>query len=186
MEQKANDVFQRYTQLYFDMGAITSVYFFDTEYEGFGAAFLVKKQILGEKGIKEGSWDSIHVVRVGLEQKKARYRVTSTVFLKMISHNPAYGDLEIAGNLSKHKEDQAQMDAKSGDEFHIENIGRLIEANETEIRTDMDSIYINKTKQIINTGRLKEEYMTKDEKLNFQSELAKAVSLVKKDEKVLN
>jgi len=59
------------------------------------------------------------------------------------------------------------MDARSGDEFHIGNIGRLIEDNETAIRTDMDSIYINKTKQIINTGRLKEEYMTKDEKLNF-------------------
>jgi hypothetical protein len=68
------------------------------------------------------------------------------------------------------------MDAKSGDEFHISNIGRLIESNETEIRTDMDSIYINKTKQIINTGRLREEYMTKEEKLNFQSELANAVS----------
>ena len=59
------------------------------------------------------------------------------------------------------------MDSKSGDEFHIANIGRLIEENETQLRTDMDSIYINKTKQIVNTGRLKEEYMTKDEKLNF-------------------
>jgi hypothetical protein len=38
---------------------------------------------------------------VSLEQKKARYRVTSTVFLKMISTNPVYGDLEIAGTLSK-------------------------------------------------------------------------------------
>jgi hypothetical protein len=35
----------------------------------------------------------------------------------------------------------------------------------------MDSIYINKTKHIINTGRLREEYMTADEKLNFQREL---------------
>lgn len=57
--------------------------------------------IEGEKGIKEGSWDSIHVVRVAFEQKKARYRVTSTVFLKMISTNEQYGDLEIAGNLTK-------------------------------------------------------------------------------------
>ena len=53
------------------------------------------------------------------------------------------------------------------DEFHIGNIGRLIEAVETEIRTEMDGIYINKTKQIVNTGRLREEYMTPDEKLNF-------------------
>lgn len=53
------------------------------------------------------------------------------------------------------------------DDFHLANIGRLIEANETEIRSEMDGIYINKTKQIINTGRLREEYMTRDEKLNF-------------------
>jgi F-actin capping protein, beta subunit len=78
------------------------------------------------------------------------------------------------------------MDAKSGDDFHIGNIGRMIEANETEIRTDMDSIYINKTKQIINTGRLREEYMTKEEKLNFQNELANAVGQMKKSEKVIN
>ena len=39
------------------------------------------------KGIKTGSWDSIHVVSVSLEEKKARYRVVSTVFLKMFSNN---------------------------------------------------------------------------------------------------
>jgi hypothetical protein len=54
------------------------------------------------KGIKEGSWDSIHVVSVSLEAKKARYRVTSTVFLKMHSNDlSSYGNLEIAGNLTR-------------------------------------------------------------------------------------
>lgn len=52
--------------LYFD-SAITSVYLFDTEFEGFGGCFLVKKLIEADKGIKEGSWDSIHVVSVSLE-----------------------------------------------------------------------------------------------------------------------
>lgn len=56
-------------------------------------------------------------------------------------------------------------------DFHIGNIGRLIEANESEMRQEMDSIYINKTKQIINNGRLKEDYMTGDEKLNFYKQL---------------
>jgi hypothetical protein len=78
------------------------------------------------------------------------------------------------------------MDAKSGEEFHIANIGKVIEANETEIRSEMDGIYINKTKQIINTGRLKEEYMTQDEKINFQNELANAVSQIKLNAKVIN
>ena len=100
----------------------------------------------------------------------------------MISSNPSsYGDLEIAGNVSRSKEETYTIDPRNfGDDFHIGNIGRLIEANETEIRTEMDSIYINKTKQIMNTGRLKEEYMTRDEKLNFQAELAAAVSGLKK------
>lgn len=62
------------------------------------------------------------------------------------------------------------FDAKQGALFHISQMGQLIEANETSMRTDMDGIYINKTKQIINTGRLREEYMTKEEKLNMQAE----------------
>lgn len=171
--------------MYFDQGqTLTSVYMFDTQNAGFGGCFLVKKQI-SSSTVKEGTWDSIHVVTVDLERQhdgKARYRVTSTVFLKMISTNPdSYGNLEIAGNLTRTREETYAIDVKnSGDEYHIGNIGRLIEANETEIRQEMDSIYINKTKQIVNTGRLKEEYMTRDEKLNFQAELAAAVSGLKK------
>jgi hypothetical protein len=75
------------------------------------------------------------------------------------------------------------MDTKSGDEFHLSNIGRLIEANESEIRNEMDGIYIGKTKGIINTGRLREEYMTVDEKLNFQKELQDAMNQMKIDAK---
>jgi capping protein (actin filament) muscle Z-line, beta len=187
LEQKFNDIFMRYAHLYFDQGnALTSVYMFDTQNAGFGGCFLIKKQIGGSGSVKEGTWDSIHVVSVDLERQhdgKARYRVNTTVFLKMISANPdSYGNLEIAGNLTRTREETYAIDAKNsgGDEYHIGNIGRLIEANETEIRQEMDSIYINKTKQIVNTGRLKEEYMTRDEKLNFQAELAAAVSGLKK------
>ena len=186
LEQKLNDIFQRYAHLYFDQGnTITSVYLFETSVAGFGGCFLVKKQIGGGSTVKEGTWDSIHVVSVDLERQqdgKARYRITTTVFLKMISANPdSFGNLEIAGNLTRTKDETYNIDPKTfGDEFHIGNIGRLIEANETEIRSEMDSIYINKTKQIVNTGRLKEEYMTRDEKLNFQAELASAVAGLKK------
>lgn len=67
----------------------------------------------------------------------------------MISVNQdSFGNLDIAGNLTRSREDTATIDQKTGtsDEFHIGNIGRLIEANETEIRQEMDAIYINKTK----------------------------------------
>lgn len=104
MEQKFNEIFRRYAHAYFDSEALTSVFLFDTEHAGFGGCFLIKKNIDSSKGIKEGSWDSIHVVTTDLEklEGKARYRVTSTIFLKMMSNNPAsYGNLEIAGNLTR-------------------------------------------------------------------------------------
>ena len=47
-------------------------------------------------------------------------------------------------------------------------MGRLIEANELDMRAEMGGIYINKGKQIIHTGRLLEEYMTGEEKGAFQ------------------
>jgi hypothetical protein len=118
---------------------------------GFGGCFLVKKQIQGSS-VKIGSWDSMHVVSVDLEKHdgKVRYSVTTTVFLKMISSSATYGNLEIAGNLTRRREDTVSMDprmkASNSDEFHISNIGRLIEANESEIRQEMDAIYINKTR----------------------------------------
>lgn len=55
--------------LYFDQGStLTSVYLFDTGIAGFGGCFLVKKEIGGGRTVKEGSWDSIHVVSVDLER----------------------------------------------------------------------------------------------------------------------
>ena len=53
-------------------------------------------------------------------------------------------------------------------QFHIRNMGRMIEANELDMRAEMSGIYINKGKQIIHTGRLLEEYMTGEEKGAFQ------------------
>jgi hypothetical protein len=43
MEQKANVVFERYAKLYYDSNYLTSVFFFDTDNNGFGSCWLVKK-----------------------------------------------------------------------------------------------------------------------------------------------
>jgi len=51
----------------------------------------------------------------------------------------------------------------------------MIEQNESEIRQEMNGIFINKSKQIINTGRLRDEYMTMEEKGSFQQELFAAM-----------
>ena len=69
------------------------------------------------------------------------------------------------------KEDFVTLDPKLDKDvgqFHIRNMGRMIEENEKDMRAEMGGIYINKGKQIIHTGRLLEEYMTGDEKGAFQ------------------
>jgi capping protein beta len=43
LEQKANEVFQRYAKLYYDSGYITSVYFFESDLKGFGSCWALKK-----------------------------------------------------------------------------------------------------------------------------------------------
>jgi F-actin capping protein, beta subunit len=47
---------------------MTSVYLFETSHAGLGGSFLVKKEIGGQENLKEGTWDSIHVVTVDLER----------------------------------------------------------------------------------------------------------------------
>ena len=43
MEKLANEVFVRYAKMYYDENYLTSVYFFDTDDNGFGSCWLVKK-----------------------------------------------------------------------------------------------------------------------------------------------
>jgi capping protein beta len=169
MEQKANEVFQRYAKLYYDNNFHTSVYFFDTDMNGFGCCWLLKKQLKNSQGIDDGTWDAVHSATVTIDDKqKVRYRVISTVFLFLDMSNSAQGKVDMGGHINKVREETFQMDAKADpDQFHIRNIGKLVEQNEADIRGEMQGVYLNKSKQIINTGRLREEYMNKDEKASF-------------------
>lgn len=74
----------------------------------------------------------------------------------------------MTGNITRVKEDIVQLDPKQpANDQHLASIGRMIEINETEIRSELKGVFINKSKQIINTGRLRDEYMTPSEKGEF-------------------
>lgn len=51
--------------------------------------------------------------------------------------------------------------------FHLRTIGKMIETNEGRVRDEVLDGYVNKQRQITNTGRLLEDYMTLDEKSKF-------------------
>ena len=128
-------------------------------------------------GIEDGTWDAVHLVTTTIDaSNKVKYRLNSTIFLFVESHGDAWGQLKVGGQVLKVREDYQTIDPKANlHDFHLKNIGRLIEANENDMRGESTGIYITKSKQIINTGRLQDEYMNKNEKSAFQKELIAAM-----------
>lgn len=68
--------------------------------------------------------------------------------------------------------------------FHISNIGRLLEQNEAALRSEIVDVYVNKQRNITNTGRLLEEYMNKDERAKLTTDAAAANRKAQHDEEV--
>lgn len=67
MEVKANSLFERYAYFYYDKDYLTSVYFFDTDDQGFGSCWLVKKTQAFPGSDEDSIWDATHVVKTSLE-----------------------------------------------------------------------------------------------------------------------
>ena len=56
----------------------------------------------GNKFVKGGEWDSIHVVEVRNESAaKAHYKLTTTVMLNMGVDNAQVGDTNLSGSLTR-------------------------------------------------------------------------------------
>ena len=172
-----------YVQLYYDF-AVSSVYFMDTDTQGFNSCWLVQKTMDPTAEVKSGTWDAIHVVSCSMkEAPKCTYKVISTVMISLEMKRPnTVGELQIHGSSSKSAQEQVTLPDNFGNGtdpnmFHISNIGRLIEANEDMLRMTVQDNYINKQRQITNTGRLVDEYMTDRERARFQ-ELARKNELL--------
>lgn len=63
LETSFNEIFDSYRELYYE-GGISSVYLWDLEDDssGWAGCFLIMKDVKGDKHVKEGTWNSIHVV----------------------------------------------------------------------------------------------------------------------------
>jgi hypothetical protein len=58
--------------------------------------------VSGNKFVKAGEWDSIHVVEVRNENSsKAHYKLTTTVMLNMGVDNSQVGDTNMCGSLTR-------------------------------------------------------------------------------------
>ena len=151
LEVEANTLFDCYRELYFE-GGTSSVYLWDLDGEDFAGCFLIKKKVSGHRFVSEGCWDSIHVVEVNLEAggKAALYKLTTTVILVMDVQKEAVGDTNLSGTLTRTAEKRCVIDAAHS---HMHNMGTLIEDTETDIRVNMDALYIQKTREVVNNIR---------------------------------
>lgn len=150
LEMQANDVFTAYAQAYFT-NPVTSVYFWDLEGGAFASCWLVKKELSGGRFVKEGSWDSIHVVEVSEDPKNKsefKYKVTTTVMVSMTVESAELGSCNLSGSLIRGKSTKGVVDEKSG-KTHIFHMGTLIENMENTLRETVEGIYLGKTNAVV-------------------------------------
>ena len=150
MEIEANELFDAYRELYFE-GGISSVYLWDLD-RGFAGCFLVKKKVEGHAFVKEGYWYSIHVVEVQEESaSKASYKLTTTVMLHMGVQKQDVGNTNLSGSLTR----QSELNGVAVNETktHLANIGGMIEHMENDMRSNLNELYILKTREVVNSLR---------------------------------
>ena len=163
--------------MYYDE-ALSSVYITESPQEGFKAVFLIKKELRNVSQIREGSWDAIHYVNCQVKKdSKAEYSVRSTVMLSLDMNS--FDQMAITGNCSKFAIQNVQLPSNLSKEadpdmFHLRTIGKMIEANETQLRSDTLETYVNKQRQILNQSRQKENFTgTKEAVLSEVQEATK-------------
>jgi len=157
LEIEGNKVFDVYRHQYFE-GGVSSVYMWDLD-KGFASCFCIQKDATGDKDIQgfKGTWSSVHVFEVASTGKKDTYdyRLTSTVLVSLPLQLKGLGDIDLAGNITKQAQKSAQLKS-IGDskESHLEIMGPMLEDLETDLRSTIEGIYFQKTKEIINGIRV--------------------------------
>ncbi len=135
MEIEFNELFDAYRELYFE-GGTSSVYLWDLDH-GFAACFLIKKSthakfccpvcsiaditflvdVEGDRYVKSGCWDSIHVVEAVENNSKssATYKLTTTIMLSMSVEKQEVGETLLSGSLTR----QVRFELVYMRKFHI-------------------------------------------------------------------
>ena len=160
LEEKLNKMFKLYIKHYYSISTLCSVYCWelgDTLADGYGVAVLIKNSLTHQKKVNSGSWDSSNLITVTFEnegsKKKAKYNLISTVNLAMSFEGKAVGKVCLSGTIARSSHYSKIVDDYPDDEAHITNIGVLVEDMENSIRNTLDTVYLMKSKQIIDTAR---------------------------------
>ena len=160
LEELLNKMFKIYIKHYYSPTTLCSVYCWelgDNLSDGYGVAVLIKNSLTHQKKINTGSWDSSNLITVTFDneggKKKAKYNLISTVNLAMSFESQICGKVCLSGTIARSSHYSKIVTDYTNDENHVTNIGVLVEDMENSIRNTLDTIYLLKSKQIIDTAR---------------------------------
>ena len=156
VELQANEALDVYRELYYGKASsVGSVYLWDREGAstdggsdpstmGFAGCFLLKNEA-GEGN----DWNSTHVVNVVPMQKGVcRYELTSTLLLAVAPDE--LPSTALSGSLVRRNVREGKV-GEDGD--HVVIIGGLLEDVESEMRSAMDGLYIQKARSVVQMVR---------------------------------
>lgn len=107
-EVTLNKMFKEYTKLYYNQAAISSCFVWqltDNIKEGLCVAVVIKNDVLSQKDISGGCWDSSNLVVINFNDSdgkvEASYRLTTTVFFKASLSEQGLGHIEFNGSTTR-------------------------------------------------------------------------------------
>jgi hypothetical protein len=138
-EQNANEVWDAYTQLYYGKDAVGSVYVKEVAGLSFSACFLVQKDVAEDERLQKGQWNSAHIVYAGKTlQGSTKYKISSTLVIFM---DP------ISARVTREKDETHKVSDPYSFAGHLENIGKMIEKTEIDMRSNLEVVTLPKTLQ---------------------------------------
>jgi len=146
-EAHANEVWERYTQLYYGKDAIGSVYAKPIATgSSLMVCFLVKKDVEDDSRLAKGQWNSGHIVQIGkIIKGSAKYKIRSMITVTMDPSNETC----ISAQITRETEETHDVSEEENQASHLTNVGKMIESIEIDLRSNLGSVNIPKTKQVV-------------------------------------
>jgi len=148
LEEPANEVWEAYTNLYYGSEALGSVYLQKHDKGVFQGLFGIRKNC------STGSWNSAHLVVVDQPNQDCTactYHIQSTV---LISLNTGASEVEsskveISASVSRNTTQTLKVNHIFINSNHLENIGKIIEDVEIDIRSTFERVHIPRTHEMV-------------------------------------
>lgn len=153
IELDLNVAFDKYREMYFGKSSVSSVYLWDGsgvgEGSGFAGCVCIVNQIDDEGG--QSYWNSKHFVDAGSPSGgSCKYTLTSTIMLCISPDDDHKSSTYISGSLVRQNQREFRLTEEKG---HIVNIGKFVEDVESEMRSEIDNVYIQRTKNVVQMVR---------------------------------